>query len=75
MALLKSKSPRRSLTDEVRDHIRDRIAEGRYRPGERLREGAIAEFLDVKPVLVRVHLRDHALYVVELDRQQRYRAR
>ena len=57
MALLESRSRRRSLTDEVRDHIRDGIAEGRYRPGERLREGAIAEFLDVSRTPIREAMR------------------
>ena len=48
---------RRSMTDEVRDHIRDGIAEGRYLPGERLREGAIAEVLNVSRTPIREAMR------------------
>jgi len=53
MANFVSKPLRRSLTDEVRDHIRDCIAEGRYLPGERLREGAIADELKVSRTPIR----------------------
>jgi DNA-binding GntR family transcriptional regulator len=52
-----SKPLRRSLTDEVRDHIRDGIAEGRYLPGERLREGTIAEVLEVSRTPIREAMR------------------
>ena len=52
-----SKSPRRSLTDEVRDHIRDGIAEGRYLPGEWLKENAIGEELKVSRTPIREAIR------------------
>jgi DNA-binding GntR family transcriptional regulator len=55
--MLASKPLRRSLTDEVRDHIRDGIAEGRYLPGERLREGTIAEVLEVSRTPIREAMR------------------
>tara|TARA_B110000444_G_C18797535_1_gene575701 strand:+ start:884 stop:1519 length:636 start_codon:yes stop_codon:yes gene_type:complete len=45
------------LTDDVRDHIRDGIAEGRYLPGERLREGAIADELKVSRTPIREAVR------------------
>lgn len=45
------------MTDGVRDHIRDGIAEGRYLPGERLREGAIAEELKVSRTPIREAMR------------------
>ena len=48
---------RRSLTDEVRDHIRDGIAEGRYKPGEWLKEGAIGEELSVSRTPIREAIR------------------
>ena len=57
MTMLASKTLRRSLTDEVRDHIRDGIAEGRYLPGERLREGTIAEELEVSRTPIREAMR------------------
>lgn len=57
MAMLESKPRRRSLTDEVRNHIRDGIAEGRYQPGERLKEGTIAEFLNVSRTPIREAMR------------------
>lgn len=57
MTMLASKPLRRSLTDGVRDHIRDGIAEGRYLPGERLREGTIAEELKVSRTPIREAMR------------------
>ena len=48
---------RRSLTDEVRDHIRDGIAEGRYLPGEWLKEGAIGKELKVSRTPIREAIR------------------
>jgi DNA-binding GntR family transcriptional regulator len=52
-----SKPQRRSLTDEVRDHIRDGIAEGRYLPGEWLKENAIGEKLKVSRTPIREAVR------------------
>ena len=52
-----SKPLRRSLTDEVRDHIRDGIAEGRYLPGEWLKENAIGEELKVSRTPIREAIR------------------
>ncbi len=57
MTMFASKPLRRSLADDVRDHIRDGIAEGRYLPGERLREGAIAEVLEVSRTPIREAMR------------------
>ena len=57
MKMFTSKPLRRSLTDDVRDHIRVGIAEGRYLPGERLREGAIAEVLEVSRTPIREAMR------------------
>jgi DNA-binding GntR family transcriptional regulator len=57
MAELGSKTLRPSLADAVRGHIRDGIAEGRYLPGERLREGAIAEVLEVSRTPIREAMR------------------
>lgn len=57
MTKLAPKPLRRSMTDEVRDHIRNGIAEGRYLPGERLREGTIAELLDVSRTPIREAMR------------------
>lgn len=57
MTTFVSKPVRRSLTDEVRDHIRDCIAEGRYLPGERLREGVIADELKVSRTPIREAIR------------------
>jgi DNA-binding GntR family transcriptional regulator len=48
---------RRSLTDEVRDHIRDGIAEGRYLPGEWLKENAIGKELKVSRTPIREAIR------------------
>ena len=52
-----SRQVRRSLTDEVRDHIRDGIAEGRYLPGERLIEGTIADELGISRTPIREAMR------------------
>ncbi|HAT27892.1 MAG TPA: GntR family transcriptional regulator [Gammaproteobacteria bacterium] len=52
-----SKPLRRSLTDEVRDHIRDGIAEGRYLPGEWLKENVIGEELKVSRTPIREAVR------------------
>jgi len=57
MEMIKSKPPRRSLTDEVRDHIRDGIAEGRYLPGEWLKESAIGKELKVSRTPIREAIR------------------
>ena len=57
MTSTNSRPIRRSMTDAVRDHIRDGIAEGRYLPGERLREGAIAEVLKVSRTPIREAMR------------------
>ena len=51
------KPARRSLTDDVRDHVRDGIAEGRYLPGERLVEGSIAEELAISRTPIREAMR------------------
>ncbi|MDA1371717.1 MAG: GntR family transcriptional regulator [Proteobacteria bacterium] len=52
-----SKPLKRSLTDEVRNHIRNGIAEGRYLPGERLRESTIAEEAKVSRTPIREAIR------------------
>ena len=57
MKVDESKPLRRSLTDEVRDHIRDGIAEGRYLPGEWLKEGAIGKELKVSRTPIREAVR------------------
>ena len=57
MAKLVSRPLRRSLTDAVRDHIRIGIAEGRILPGERLRENALAEELEVSRTPIREAMR------------------
>jgi DNA-binding GntR family transcriptional regulator len=38
---------RRSLKDQVRQQILERILKGRYLPGQRLREVAVAEELEL----------------------------
>lgn len=45
------------MTDQVRDHIRVGIAEGRFLPGERLREGDIADALKVSRTPIREAMR------------------
>jgi DNA-binding GntR family transcriptional regulator len=57
MAVHASKTIRRSLTDEVRNYIRDGIAEGQFQPGERLREGTIAEETQVSRTPIREAMR------------------
>ena len=57
MTGLSPKPVRRSLTDEVRDHIRDGIAEGRYLAGERLIEGTIADELGISRTPIREAMR------------------
>jgi len=44
---------RRSLRDEVVDHIREAIAEGRFSKGDRLRIGELARELGVSPTPIR----------------------
>ncbi|MFZ9014708.1 MAG: GntR family transcriptional regulator, partial [Alphaproteobacteria bacterium] len=57
MASQSNKPVKRSLTDQVREHIRNGIAEGIYLPGDRLVEGAIASELGVSRTPIREAMR------------------
>src|SRR5260370_33982176 len=50
----------RSLKDQVKQEILERILRGRYAPGERLREVALAKELHTSPIPVREALRELA---------------
>jgi DNA-binding GntR family transcriptional regulator len=66
----------RSLKDQVKQQILDRILKGRYAPGERLREVALAKELDTSPIPVREALRELAtLRVVESEAYKGVRVR
>jgi DNA-binding GntR family transcriptional regulator len=49
---------RRSLKDQVKQQILERIFKGRYTPGQRLREVALAKELNTSPIPVREALRE-----------------
>jgi DNA-binding GntR family transcriptional regulator len=67
---------RRSLKDQVKQQILDRILRGRYAPGERLREVALAKELNTSPIPVREALRELAsLRVVESEAYKGVRVR
>jgi DNA-binding GntR family transcriptional regulator len=57
MASQSNKPVKRSLTDQVREHIRNGIAEGIYLPGDRLVEGTIASQLGVSRTPIREAMR------------------
>ena len=71
-----------SLADQVRARIRQAIREGRYKPGERIRETEVAAWLEVSRTPVREALRRleseglltfeswRGVVVADLDRQQ-----
>src|SRR5260370_25107749 len=66
----------RSLKDQVKQEILERILRGRYAPGERLREVAPAKELHTSPIPVREALRELAsLRVVESDAYKEVRVR
>jgi DNA-binding GntR family transcriptional regulator len=67
---------RRSLKDQVKQQILDRILKGRYTPGERLREVALAEELNTSPIPVREALRElESLRIVESEPYKGVRVR
>jgi DNA-binding GntR family transcriptional regulator len=67
---------RRSLKDQVRQQILERILKGRYLPGQRLREVALAEELNTSPIPVREALRELAsLRIVESEAYKGVRVR
>jgi DNA-binding GntR family transcriptional regulator len=67
---------RRSLKDQVKQQILDRVLRGRYAPGERLREVALAKELNTSPIPVREALRELAsLRVVESEAYKGVRVR
>jgi DNA-binding GntR family transcriptional regulator len=67
---------RRSLKDQVRQQILERILKGRYLPGQRLREVALAEELNTSPIPVREALRElESLRIVESEAYKGVRVR
>jgi DNA-binding GntR family transcriptional regulator len=67
---------RRSLKDQVKQQILERILKGRYAPGERLREVALAKELNTSPIPVREALRELvSLRVVESEAYKGVRVR
>lgn len=67
---------RRSLKDQVKQQILERIWRGRYAPGERLREVALAKELNTSPIPVREALRELvSLRVVESEAYKGVRVR
>src|SRR6266436_3427350 len=59
---------RRSLKDQVKQQILERILKGRYTPGQRLREVALAKELNTSPIPVREALRElESLRIVESE--------
>ena len=67
---------RRSLKDQVKQQILERILRGRYAPGERLREVALAKELHTSPIPVREALRELvSLRVVESEAYKGVRVR
>ena len=84
---LPGKSPRAagksgSRADQVRERIREAIRSGRYKPGDRIRETEVADWLDVSRTPVREAFRRleseglltfeswRGVVVADLDRQQ-----
>jgi DNA-binding GntR family transcriptional regulator len=67
---------RRSLKDQVRQQILERILKGRYLPGQRLREVALAKELNTSPIPVREALRElESLRIVESEAYKGVRVR
>jgi len=67
---------RRPLKDQVRQQILERILKGRYLPGQRLREVALAEELNTSPIPVREALRElESLRIVESEPYKGVRVR
>lgn len=67
---------RQSLKDQVKQQILERILRGRYAPGERLREVALAKELHTSPIPVREALRELvSLRVVESEAYKGVRVR
>jgi DNA-binding GntR family transcriptional regulator len=67
---------RRSLKDQVRQQILERILKGRYLPGQRLREVALAGELNTSPIPVREALRElESLRIVESEPYKGVRVR
>src|SRR5258708_39244904 len=59
---------RRSLKDQVKQQILERILKGRYAPGQRLREVALARELNTSPIPVREALSElESLRIVESE--------
>src|SRR5260370_14433627 len=59
---------RRSLKDQVKQQILERILKGRHAPGQRLREVALARELNTSPIPVREALRElESLRIVESE--------
>ena len=67
---------RRSLKDQVKQQILERILKGRYTPGQRLREVALAKELNTSPIPVREALRElESLRIVESEAYKGVRVR
>jgi DNA-binding GntR family transcriptional regulator len=67
---------RRPLKDQVRQQILERILKGRYLPGQRLREVALAQELNTSPIPVREALRElDSLRIVESEPYKGVRVR
>jgi DNA-binding GntR family transcriptional regulator len=67
---------RRSLKDQVKQQILERILKGRYAPGQRLREVALAKELNTSPIPVREALRElESLRIVESEAYKGARVR
>ena len=67
---------RRSLKDQVKQQILERILKGRYTPGQRLREVALAQELNTSPIPVREALRElESLRIVESEAYKGVRVR
>lgn len=67
---------RRSLKDQVKQQILERILKGRYIPGQRLREVALAQELNTSPIPVREALRElESLRIVESEAYKGVRVR
>ena len=67
---------RRSLKDQVRQQILEGILKGRYLPGQRLREVALADELNTSPIPVREALRElESLRIVESEAYKGVRVR
>ena len=67
---------RRSLKDQVKEQVLERILKGRYAPGQRLREVALAKELNTSPIPVREALRElESLRIVESEAYKGVRVR